>query len=43
MRIASTMQNPDDDDFGVGIAVIKSIVPEEIDAQARRQAVAGRA
>lgn len=41
--IAGTMENPDDDRFGVSIAVIKNIAPEKMDAQARGQVIAGGA
>ena len=43
VRIAGTVQDPDDDDFSVGIAVIKSVVPEKMDAQAGSQVIPGGA
>ncbi len=40
--IAGAVQNAHNNDFGVGIAVIKSVVPEKGDAQAGGQVITGR-
>lgn len=42
-RVASTVHDAHDDDFGVGEAVVQRVVAMEVDAQACGQSISARA